>query len=282
MNLEDIVFNKRTPTKKGTIIKNLIIILIILVVIVVFIITALTKLGQGFNNKEWEEVKTLLAKDYNKSDVVLFDVGALDKTNLKNKLNACMDAEDIYADDEIRPAVLFGNAKIQNTVTLDKKELTIICIAYYNYVLQTIGANDILNLFSLQNVLLTTIGKQTNIRLVCKLDFNKLTNGQVVDLGFISTEKMPDDIYITFFGTMDNTKPLKDCITSGSIIINNLNTEDNTKVLQFFLGKYNKELDIENIYKSGAVFFINSLFDIITAWEARTTLNEDSITLQKE
>ncbi len=281
MNLEDIVFNKRTPTKKGTIIKNLIIILIILVVIIVFVITALTKIGQGFNNKEWQEIQELLNKDFNKSDVVLFEVGELDKTSLKNKLNACMNVDNIYTEDEINASVLFENAKLNAAVSLDKKDLTLISTAYLNYVVSTIGAEDILNLFSLKNVVLTTIGSQTNIRIVCKIDLNQIFKGEVVDLGFVSTSKMPEEVYITFFGVMDNTKPLKQCITSGNIVINNLNTEDNAKVLNYFLGKYNKDLVLEDSYTSGAWFFVNSLFDIVSAWEARTTLNVDSISLEK-
>ena len=65
------------------------------------------------------------------------------------------------------------------------------------------------------------------------------------------------------------------------IVINNLNTEDNIKVLNYFLGKYNKDLVLEDSYTSGAWFFVNSLFDIVSAWEARTTLNADSISLEK-
>ncbi|MBQ7602548.1 MAG: hypothetical protein IJU58_00140, partial [Clostridia bacterium] len=202
MDLEKIVFNKRQPTRRGTILKNLLIILIIFVVLIVFVVVGLSKLGKAANQEEWKEITTLLNKEYNTTDIVQFSVGELDNANLKTKLNSCMNADGLYDGDQLVAQVLFNNAIINQQLTLDNKDLTIITKEYLRYAIDILDVVGLAEIFNIQNVILTTNGTTTTIRLVAKILLIDLKAVDGEDFGIMPIRDMPECIYITCFGTI--------------------------------------------------------------------------------
>lgn len=278
MDLEKIVFNKKQPTKRGTIIKNLLIIFFILIVLLVFVFVGLGQLGRALNSEELKEVKTILNKQYATSDIVQFDLGGLDGANLKNKLTASMNADGLYEGDVLKGDVLFNNATIKQSVELDKKDLTLITREYIKYIIG-LETEDISKVFDIKNVILTTTGTTTNVRIVAKLNLSDLSTGGGLDIGLLTTKGLPEYIYVTFLGVIDNTKTLRKCLTSSSIIVNNLSTEDNTKVLEYFLQKYNTEIDISKLSQSVMQYYLNTLHAILSVWNCSAQFGGDGLVL---
>lgn len=279
MDLEKIVFNKRQPTRRGTIIKNLLIILIILIVLIVFAVTGLAKLGKAANQEEWKEITTLLNKEYNTTDIVQFNLGELDNANLKSKLTSRMNAEGLYNGDQLMAQVLYNTATISQQFTLDNKDLTIITKEYLKYAISIVDVVGLAEIFNIQNVMLTTNGTTTTIRLVAKILLTDLKAVDDEDFGIMPTRDMPECIYITCLGTIDNTKTLKKCLISSNIIINNLSSEDNTKVLQFFLEKYNSEISVEEFSQLPIQYFLDSLHTILGIWNSRASFESQGLLL---
>lgn len=280
MKLEDIVFSKRTPTKRGAIIKNLIIIAIILIVITVFLVGTISRIGQSVNSKEWQEIKTLLNKEYNSQDLIEFDIGGVDEQNLKTKLtNSFLSDYDLYVDNEINPQVLFDNTKLTNAILLDQKDLTILGNAYLDY---TSSQNEVLQLLAIceiKNLLTSTTEHQTQVRIVFKIPLAEIVN-QASDSGTVlSDADLPNYAYLSFFGTIDNTKSLKNCVTEGRVIINNLSYEDTNTVLSFVLSYIDGELTTTDIGKSVIQYFVDSLYDVLAKWGAVGGFASDGLDL---
>ena len=133
LSLEDFVFNKKKTTRKKTIIKNLVLIGIIFITVIVFVIITVSKIGGALSSEEWNKTKSLLEKEFNKSDVVTFEIGVLDENNLKSKLEASfVSFGELYKNNKINPNALFGSARLSSSVSFDKKDLTILANAYIN------------------------------------------------------------------------------------------------------------------------------------------------------
>ena len=162
MDLEKIVFDKPKPKKWKTILKYILIIVVIFVVAIVFVVMALQQLGKSLNNQEYKEIETILNKEYKTSDIVQFDLGALDKANLKNKLTSCMNADGLYEGDKLKTEVLFNNATLSSQVTLDKKDLTLIAREYITYCIG-LETDDMAQVFDIQNIVFNKTENITNI-----------------------------------------------------------------------------------------------------------------------
>ncbi|MBQ7603091.1 MAG: hypothetical protein IJU58_03010, partial [Clostridia bacterium] len=76
-----------------------------------------------------------------------------------------------------------------------------------------------------------------------------------------------------------NTKTLKKCLTSSSIVVNNLSSEDNTKVLQFFLEKYNSEITLEEFLPLPIQYYLDSLHGILGIWNSRANFESQGLSL---
>lgn len=278
MDLEKIVFGKRQPTRRGTILKNLLIIFIILVVLVVFVVIGLGQLGRAVNNEEYKEFSALVSKTYNVSDIVQFEIGGIDSANFKNKLSSSFDATNLYNGDTLNTQVLFNSAILTQEMTLDKKDLTILARAYLEYVIG-LDAKAIAGVFEVQNISVDTNGNTTNLRLVTKISMSALGMGGGLDIGMLSSKDLPEFVYITFLGTIDNTKTMQKCLTSSNIIVNNLSSDENNKVLEFFLGKYSDELTIQDLLPLPIQYYLSTLHDIFNMWNARASFASGGITL---
>lgn len=277
INIENLIFAKKQPTKKGAIIKNLVIIGIILIVAIVSIVIVLANLGKALNDEEWNEVKTLLNQEYNESDVVTFKIGALDQNNLKTKLTASYSSVgELYIDNELNSQCLFGSTTLTNNVSFDKKDLTILTDAYLDFILEQESSKQLFSFLKLENFEVTTTGKQTNMRMCAKLNLSEFMVSEIVDFGLISTSDIPEYIYVTGLYTIDNTKPIKSCIVSSAIVVNNLSSQDNEKIFEY-LQKKVQDLDIEGLKKAPAQYFFDSLSLVLENWQA--TANFDSTVL---
>lgn len=277
INIENLIFAKKQPTKKGAIIKNLVIIGIILIVAIVSIVIVLANLGKALNDEEWNEVKTLLNQEYNESDVVTFKIGALDQNNLKTKLTASYSSVgELYIDNELNSQCLFGSATLTNNVSFDKKDLTILTDAYLDFILEQESPKQLFSFLKLENFEVTTTGKQTNMRMCAKLNLSEFMVSEIVDFGLISTSDIPEYIYVTGLYTIDNTKPIKSCIVSSAIVVNNLSSQDNEKIFEY-LQKKVQDLDIEGLKKAPALYFFNSLSLVLENWQA--TANFEGVVL---
>ena len=123
--------------------KEMIVFFIVLVVLVAAVIVALTQLGSAIKDEKWEDVKTLLAKNYNESEVVAFSVGGLDEQNLKIKLTSNFSSVgELYSGNTINSNVLFGSARIETPVEFNKKDLTLITKSFLLFTILAFNSNE--------------------------------------------------------------------------------------------------------------------------------------------
>lgn len=277
--LEDFVFNKKPTTKKSVIIKSLVSIAIITVVLVVVVITILSQLGSAISTEEFNEVKSLLQKEYNKSNVVSFEIGAIDENNLKTKLESnFVSFGSLYDENnKLNTNVLFGSARVKESVEFDKKDLTILANACLTHELELDDFENVFSFLNVANLEVQTNNNLTNIRLCIKVFAQKLLKSGAYDFGLISNNDLVDEVYVTCLFTVDNTKPLRNCVTSSSLVVNNLSTEDNTKVLEYFAKFYDKDADITEIQKIPANYFMETLSKIMENWNAGGSFKTSSI-----
>ena len=281
MKLEDIVFSKRTPTKKGTIIKNLIIIGIVLVVLVAFLIGTLSKLGQSLNPKDWQEVKDLLNMSYDESSLVDFSIGGVDEQSFKTKLTSSFEnVGELYSGEKLNSQVLFGGSNLQNSVQFNKKDLTLLSRAYLEFSTAQSEIDGLFEVCELKALSLNTVNKQTQVRIVFKVPLTEIFEGTELDVGVLSTSGLPENAYLSFFGTLDNTKSTKNCVVDASVLLNNLSTDETNKVLSYVLGFYgDAEKTTADVQLAVIQFFADSLASIICGWQAVGELTGEYLTL---
>ena len=281
MKLEDIVFSKRTPTKKGTIIKNLIIIGIVLVVLVAFLIGTLSKLGQSLNPKDWQEVKDLLNMSYDESSLVDFSIGGVDEQSFKTKLTSSFEnVGELYSGEKLNSQVLFGGSNLQNSVQFNKKDLTLLSRAYLEFSTEQSEIDVLFEVCELKALSLNTVNKQTQVRIVFKVPLTEIFEGTELDIGMLSTSGLPENVYLSFFGTLDNTKSTKNCVVDASVLLNNLSTDETNKVLSYVLGFYGDgEKTTADVQLAVIQFFADSLASIICGWQAVGELTGEYLTL---
>ena len=279
ISLDDIVFNKKPTSKKATIIRSLLTIGIVLIVIIVSIVVALSRLGGALNSEEWNKTKSLLEKEFNKSDVVTFEIGALDENNLKTKLEASfVSFGELYKNNKINPNALFGSARLSSSVSFDKKDLTILANAYINYETGLDDFEELLSYLTIVNMEAKTQGKITSLRVCIKVLSDILTNTDY-DFGIVSTKDFPSEVYVTCFMTFDNTKPLKNCIISSSIVVNNLSQDDNLEVLEFFSKIYDPDINVDEVQRIPAAYILDCLSEIFSIWSVGGTFTGDNLEL---
>lgn len=281
MKLEDIVFSKRTPTKKGTIIKNLIIIGIVLVVLIAFLIGTLSKLGQSLNPKDWQEVKDLLNMSYDESSLVDFSIGGVDEQSFKTKLTSSFEnVGELYSGEKLNSQVLFGGSNLQNSVQFNKKDLTLLSRAYLEFSTAQSEIDGLFEVCELKALSLNTVNKQTQVRIVFKVPLTEIFEGTELDVGMLSTSGLPENAYLSFFGTLDNTKSTKNCVVDASVLLNNLSTDETNKVLSYVLGFYgDAEKTTADVQLAVIQFFADSLASIICGWQAVGELTGEYLTL---
>lgn len=281
MKLEDIVFSKRTPTKKGTIIKNLIIIGIVLVVLVAFLIGTLSKLGQSLNPKDWQEVKDLLNMSYDESSLVDFSIGGVDEQSFKTKLTSSFEnVGELYSGEKLNSQVLFGGSNLQNSVQFNKKDLTLLSRAYLEFSTAQSEIDGLFEVCELKALSLNTVNKQTQVRIVFKVPLTEIFEGTELDVGMLSTSGLPENVYLSFFGTLDNTKSTKNCVVDASVLLNNLSTDETNKVLSYVLGFYGDgEKTTADVQLAVIQFFADSLASTICGWQAVGELTGEYLTL---
>ena len=281
MKLEDIVFSKRTPTKKGTIIKNLIIIGIVLVVLVAFLIGTLSKLGQSLNPKDWQEVKDLLNMSYDESSLIDFSIGGVDEQSFKTKLTSSFEnVGELYSGEKLNSQVLFGGSNLQNSVQFNKKDLTLLSRAYLEFSTAQSEIDGLFEVCELKALSLNTVNKQTQVRIVFKVPLTEIFEGTELDVGMLSTSGLPENASLSFFGTLDNTKSTKNCVVDASVLLNNLSTDETNKVLSYVLGFYgDAEKTTADVQLAVIQFFADSLASIICGWQAVGELTGEYLTL---
>lgn len=281
MKLEDIVFNKRQPTKKGAIFRTLLTIGIILVVLIITVIITISKIASSITNENMDKVKTLLTKPYEESEIVTFSVGGVDEASFRTKLeNNIVSFGELYTDNKINYINLFNDARLNSELELNRKDLTQLLKAWSNYELNSDLEKTLLEFVEIVNVELSTNDKTTSIRVCVKVDVSKLLNSINQAYSIQTLNDFPTHFYVTSFATINNKKPLESCILTSSLIVNNLSAEDNEFLLKYYAEMSKGELTLDELNKILTNYFLNSIDSILSKWGAVGQFGASSFIMQ--